>query len=75
VRVSARMITIRNCHDVGEAAMLKLLLEGCGIDAFIPDEASAGIAPHFFNTSAGVRLQVADEDAEAARNVIAEARR
>ena len=73
VRRCSLMITIRHCRDIGEATMLKLLLEGCGIVAFIPDEAGAGIAPHFFNTESGVRLQVAEEDAGDAREVIAEA--
>ncbi len=69
------MITLRNCNDVGEAAMLKMLLESCGIDAFIPDEIGAGVAPHFFNTAAGVRLQVDERDLEDARQVISDALR
>lgn len=69
------MTTIRNCNDIGEATMLKLLLESCGIDAFIPDEVGAGLTPHFFRTDAGVRLQVAEEEAEDALRVIEEARK
>ena len=69
------MRTIRNCNDVAEAMMLKTLLESCGIEAFIPDELAAGVTPHFFNTNAGVRLQVAEEDGEDALRVIAETSR
>jgi hypothetical protein len=67
------MTTIRNCKDIGEATMLKMVLESCGIEAFIPDEVAAGVAPHFFHTDSGVRLQIAEADAESARQVIEEA--
>ncbi len=68
------MTTIRHCATITEATMLKSLLGGCGIEAFIPDEVEAGVAPHFFNTESGIRLQVAEGDIEDALAVIAEAK-
>ncbi len=64
------MKTIRNCGTIDQATSIKLLLEGNGIDAFIPDEVSAGVVPHFFNTKAGIRVQVADEDVQRANEIL-----
>ena len=65
------MTTVANCFDVTEALRLKALLEAAGIAAFIPDETTASIAPHHFLTASGVRLQVPDERAEDAREILA----
>jgi len=62
--------TIANCFDLGQAQQLKTLLESEGIEAFIPDEFSAGVAPHHFNSPAGVRLQVAAVDEAKARELV-----
>ena len=65
------MTTIRRCNTIEQATMLKLLLEGSGIEAFIPDEMSAGVAPFLFEGSnSGIRLQVAEEDAGEAERVL-----
>jgi hypothetical protein len=48
-------------------------LEARGIPAFLPDETSASIAPHHFLTPSGVRVQVPDEQAEEARQIVADA--
>ncbi|MEM9479216.1 MAG: DUF2007 domain-containing protein [Verrucomicrobiota bacterium] len=61
------MVTIANFGTLQEAEMLRLKLASVGIEAFIPDAASAGVAPHFFNTSSGVRVQVTETDVEAAK--------
>ena len=66
------MTTIANCLNLGEAQSLQMLLEASGIASFIPDEMTAGIAPYQFFTNSGVRLQVADENAEEARRILAE---
>jgi hypothetical protein len=63
------MVTIANCFDIVEANRLKMALQSAGIPAFIPDEMTASIAPHFF-TGSGVRLQVADEYEAEARKVV-----
>ena len=65
------MKTVANCLNLGEAQHFKTVLEAAGIPSFIPDEMSAGIAPHLFYTSgSGVRLQVADENADEAQEII-----
>jgi hypothetical protein len=50
-----------------EAELLKLKLASFGIDAFIPDELTAGVAPHIFATRSGIRLQVEEKDVESAK--------
>ena len=47
-------------------------LASMGIESFIPDEISAGVAPHFFMTRSSVRLQVDEEDEEKAKRIILE---
>jgi hypothetical protein len=65
------MTTIANCRDLNEALRLQMLL-GCGnIESFIPDENSATLAPHYFFAS-GVRVQVAEEDAERAKRIVSD---
>lgn len=41
-----------------------------GIEAFIPDEVSAGLEPHIFLTRQGIRLQVNEKDMEVAQKII-----
>jgi thiamine monophosphate synthase len=54
---------------VDEALMLRSLLEGSGIRAYVPDE----LTVTYRGQAAGVRLQVEDEDAETAQKIIADA--
>tara|TARA_B100000989_G_scaffold36135_1_gene22954 strand:- start:1027 stop:1269 length:243 start_codon:yes stop_codon:yes gene_type:complete len=61
------MKTIAHFGTLMEAELLKLKLASFGIDAFIPDELTAGVAPHIFATRSGIRLQVAEKDVESAR--------
>ena len=57
------MITVATCSNAAEAELLHSLLADAGIDAFVPEEFFGG----------AVRLQVADERAEEARQIIAAA--
>ncbi len=66
------MTTITTCSNIAEAQLLKSLLDHSGITAFLPEEMTANAAPQFLFSS-GIRLQVEDEDADAARRVIADA--
>ena len=69
------MTTIAECYDIQEAQHFQIALSAAGIAAFIPDEFTAQNAPwQFVGSSSGVRLQVADEDAAQARQIIQEAR-
>ena len=65
------MKTIAHFGTLMEAELLKLKLASCGIDAFIPDELTAGVAPHIFATRSGIRVQVADTDFENAQELMA----
>ena len=69
------MITVAECYDIQEAQRLQIALGAAGIASFIPDEFTAQNAPwQFVGSSSGVRLQVAEEDAAQARQIIEQAR-
>jgi hypothetical protein len=65
------MITVAEYGNVDEALLLKSALEGSGIRAYVPDELTAQTAPPYMFAGSGVRVQVAEEDAEAALALIA----
>ena len=65
------MKTLVHFVTLMESLSLKLKLASCGIDAFIPDELTAGVAPHIFATRSGIRVQVADTDFENAQELMA----
>lgn len=65
------MITVASCYDIHEAFRLQLALGAADIPSFIPDEATAQNVPYFFiGSGAGVRLQVAEEHAAEAQQII-----
>lgn len=64
------MVTVANCFDLVEANYLRMVLESAGIPVFIPDEMTASIAPHYFMGASGVRVQVADDHAAQAHQII-----
>jgi hypothetical protein len=69
------VITVAECYDIQEAQRLQLALGAADIPSFIPDEFTAQNAPwQFVGSSSGVRLQVADENAIEARQIIERAR-
>ena len=59
------MITATTCSNLAEAELLHSLLVENGIEAFVLDDAFGG----------AIRLQVADEQADAAKAILAEAER
>jgi hypothetical protein len=70
------MVTVANCSTLPDALSVKIALDAAGIESFIPDESIAVSAPHLiFATKSGVRVQVAEEDEERAKLVIAESRK
>lgn len=64
------MKTVGNFATLVEAQLLKMKLGSFGIEAFIPNETSAGMAPFLFMNKTGIRVQVADEDEEEARKIV-----
>jgi len=67
------MITVAHCSSIDEALVLKSVLEGNGIAAYVPDELTAQTAPPYLFAGSGVRVQVAEEVAETALALIASA--
>ncbi|HXN35219.1 MAG TPA: DUF2007 domain-containing protein [Opitutaceae bacterium] len=65
------MKTVAECSSVDEALLLRSLLEDCGVRSSVPDE----LTVPFRGQAGGVRLQVADEDAETAARIISSAKR
>lgn len=64
------MTTVAECSSVDEALLLRSLLEDCGIPSYVPDE----LTVTYRGQTGGIRLQVAEEDVEAARKIIADAK-
>lgn len=65
------METIAAFAELSEAQLIRSVLEGHGIEAVIPNESTAEIAPPYLWGSGGVKVQVAEADAESARAVLA----
>lgn len=65
------MKTIATFPEVAEAQVIRSVLEGHGIKAVIPNEQTAEIAPPYLWASGGVQLEVAEEDFETAKAVLA----
>lgn len=65
------MTTVATCSNPAEAMLLKSLLEANAITAYVPEELTAQAAPDF--SGSGLRVQVDDENAVAAKRLIEEA--
>ena len=65
------MISVTTCSNPAEAMLLKSLLEANGIPAYVPEELTAQAAVNF--AGEGIRVQVDEENAAAARKVLEEA--
>ena len=65
------LVTVHNANWIHDALFVKSVLEGDGIDAFVPDEHTLSVDPALGAALGGVRVQVRASDAERARRVIA----
>ncbi len=65
------MTTVAECSSVDEALVLRSLLDDCGIESFVPEELSVT----YRGQVGGIHLQVDEGDVEAAKKIIAEARK
>lgn len=66
-------VTIATFRDIYQAEFAQSVLEGSGIESFIRQPFTAGIAPHYMIGAGGVHLIVAGADAERALEVLASA--
>jgi hypothetical protein len=65
------MTTIARCFTIDQALFIRSLLEGCGIEAFVPDELTAQTDPVIFTGSMNsIRVQVDDAHAATAREIL-----
>ena len=67
------METVANFPNLASAQVASAFLAGEGIDASIPDEQYAGLDWSMATALHGIRLQVVPEDAERARELLAQA--
>ena len=65
------MTTVATCTLLVEAQLIRANLESSGLTVTIPDEFTAETAPHLVLPLGGVRVQVNDEDAARAREILA----
>jgi len=63
------MTTLHTCSELEEAELMKSVLGGSGVTAFVLDENSA----LWSNAIGGYRVQVEDEDVERATDVLKQA--
>ncbi|HMD62240.1 MAG TPA: DUF2007 domain-containing protein [Opitutaceae bacterium] len=61
------MTTVAECASLEEAEILRSLLADCGVKAYLPEE----LTVPFRGIVSSIRVQVADEDAESARRILA----
>ena len=67
------MTTIARCLTIDQALLLRSVLEGSGLKAYVPDEVTAQTDPVIFMGSMNsIRVQVNDEDAAQARSILAQ---
>ena len=64
------MVTIRTCYTLPEAQVVQSHLRGSGIDAFLPDELTLQNDWLWSNAIGGVRVQVPEEEAERAVEIL-----
>lgn len=63
-------VLVRNCTTVHEAVFLRSVLEGSGIECFLPDEHTASIRPELSMLLGGVRILVRSSDLERAEGAL-----
>ncbi|MHA3773358.1 putative signal transducing protein [Verrucomicrobiota bacterium sgz303538] len=66
------MVTVATFNKPEEAHLLRMRLEAGGISAYIQDENMIQMDLLAANAIGGVRVQIAEEDVEAARELLAE---
>lgn len=55
-------VTVRTCVWGHQADLVRSVLEGSGMEVFVPDEYVAALRPHLLLGTGGVRVQVRASD-------------
>ena len=66
-------VQVQNCNWLHEATLVVSVLEGSGIEAFLPDAYTLGSRPELAAALGGVRVLVRASDLDRAREVLASA--
>ena len=64
------MVTVFNTPKVVEAQQIASMLRANGIETFIPDDVTSNIPPYHLVHTGGIHVQVAENDADRARDLI-----
>ena len=67
-----RLVTVRRFRDLSEAIVARGVLESSGIPCFLRDENMIRLDWQMSNMIGGIRLQVSEQDAEAAVAILSE---
>ena len=68
--MNGKWVEVRNCPWLHEAQFLKSVLDGAGIEAFIPNEQTLGVQPFYANMLGGAQLLVHPDDLERASELL-----
>ena len=66
-----KLVTVGTFDMPTEAHLAKGLLEANGLEAFLADELTVGVAWHLSNAVGGIKLQVPETDVERATGILA----
>ncbi len=68
-------VTVRTCVWGHQADLLRSVLEGSGMEVFVPDEHVGTLRPHLLLGTGGVRVQVRASDVARATELLDELER
>ena len=63
-------VTVRTCVWGHQADLVRSVLEGSGMDVFVPDEYIGALRPHLLLGTGGVRVQVRASDVTQATELL-----
>ena len=69
--MSDELVTVHNANWLHHALFVKTVLEGDGIEAYVPDEHTIGVDPALATALGGIRVMVRASDEARARDLLA----
>jgi hypothetical protein len=70
VKEENELVVVASFRDVAEAELARERLELEGVRAFVLDGQTGGVMPFLTNSTGGIQVQVAPEDAEKAKEIL-----